>query len=1575
MNDQFCRKIRQIPVLRFSDIVGASWPCVPEEYYDCPWKYFHRNEDPNDRGRRPIIDDVGIMCYLAAYGDMHQRKLKIAFQEMLYRVQLPERINIVDWGCGQGLGSMYLLDYLKEKGYDVKVDNVILIEPSSLAIEYANLYLSQKLGSQGTRIKCVNKIFGDLTDDDLTMDGDAAIIHIYSNILDVEGINIKDLALWLRTFRQRDNYLVCASPFYRSGNYRIEDFFNYLNNPTVITRLEESDKENNKYGNFTYNIRVVKLLAEAASRIRNLRFFTPRQFFAAYRIDTFQDVQQKRYFPYAAFDVYAPYEITSSYKDDVDPIYAVLSNMISRGVPTKASPFIEEELSKVYGHTSRNVRYGTVSYPSNLDVDKYEKCLMLLDEKDCSDELSPLVMTPIGVARLEKTIVEALITGQLTVDAERWKVVVEESDVPCAALAFEDLRMMFTNLVSLSEHYSDRAFPEIELKVVNKRFPESPLHRGAKVYASYEDVPIEDYDLVIDYSSNPCPGEEYVFSKYNVTRTKCYYAVFAASELRTKRYIYTTDLITYLPLSKTDDTGQYSDIPETSRYLEYFLETIFRKEHFRMGQLPILNRALRNRSVIGLLPTGGGKSLTYQLAAMLQPGVTIIVDPLKSLMQDQYDGLVANGIDACTYINSSVKEDQRDREYRIEQSQCLFAFIAPERLCIFEFRKRLKNMYDANVYFSYGVIDEVHCVSEWGQDFRNTYLHLGRNLYNFVRAKNKEVTLFGLTATASFDVLADVERELSGHGAYRLDDDVLVRCEDTNRLELQYNIESTPIEFEEEPHGNMPFATYDKKGNLAEYPLPYDITKFRKSNLRKSDALEGVLSRLPSKARELNSPSSIDHIVHSFYTRESKDVEAGAGAELETSFSDAFFNQKERYDEAAIVFCPHRKNTDVAVDTCADALRPVAPDLGTFYSLDEDPAKDSTKDDSKDSPEKNMLAFRKNEKPIMVATKAFGMGIDKPNVRYTINVNYSDSLEAFVQEAGRAGRDKKLALSTILVSDYDLVSVDKSCPIKKFPIYVIAGHWFKKEDLKYILEQHGVSVPEEYINHCTPSSDLVKLSCEIDNKKFENRKWCNGCDKVNTCNRRPPCRPGELPQFQKARLCCQCKEYDNCKLRLIDQEFPEWGTTNQLDALAAEHGVKLVARNYVYQSPDYQNMWYFFSSSFPGRRVEESVMNELLSNISVRSFITNAEDENKIDKSAQFGNGLMNMRTEVGQRRVFEISYALSRQHQSLVDLLCESFSEKDDEEKRRKKEKRNKQAVQSAYSKAIYRMCCIDFIQDFTLDYIHETYRVVITGRTPGSYYQALKEFYMRYDSEPKATVEAEKAKLLGRSEVENCLQQLTEFIYEKIASKKKRAIDEIRTFCNTGLDLNRDHDWKDTNEELKDYIYYYFNSKYARKGYTADNGEPYSLVDDTNEGIIEDNLDLVFKYMKVVEDEHTGATGNQLDNLKHLQGAVRLILRAHPDNPIINMLNVFCILGIGQYKRNESIRISLEKSYTDAYNYLWNQIDDKKLFYGFIDRFKRMLFTHGADRNYEEQMEMIEVNAETTRYRSFLNQLGWTN
>lgn len=227
------------------------------------------------------------------------------------------------------------------------------------------------------------------------------------------------------------------------------------------------------------------------------------------------------------------------------------------------------------------------------------------------------------------------------------------------------------------------------------------------------------------------------------------------------------------------------------------------------------------------------------------------------------------------------------------------------------------------------------------------------------------------------------------------------------------------------------------------------------------------------------------------------------------------------------------------------------------------------------------------------------------------------------------------------------------------------------------------------------------------------------------------------------------------------------------------------------------------------------------------------------------------------------------------------------------------------------------------------------------------------------------------GQNEVQRCLAYLTEFIYEKLAVKKKRAIDDIRNFCNIGL--NRSKDWKQVNEELKDYIYYYFNSKFAKEDYVADNDEPYSLTVDTDYGK-EAPLEMVAKYIRVVEDDICGSSGNPIDNIKHLQGAVRLILRSLTrENPVIELLNVFCILFLKEYRINGSIRQTLEESYANAYRTLWDEFEEKKEFYAFFENYKKNIFSHGADKKYMEQLEMIEVNAETTRYRDFISRLGW--
>jgi hypothetical protein len=195
------------------------------------------------------------------------------------------------------------------------------------------------------------------------------------------------------------------------------------------------------------------------------------------------------------------------------------------------------------------------------------------------------------------------------------------------------------------------------------------------------------------------------------------------------------------------------------------------------------------------------------------------------------------------------------------------------------------------------------------------------------------------------------------------------------------------------------------------------------------------------------------------------------------------------------------------------------------------------------------------------------------------------------------------------------------------------------------------------------------------------------------------------------------------------------------------------------------------------------------------------------------------------------------------------------------------------------------------------------------GAYYEGLKRFLMRYYSEGRASELIKDVKnYKGQNEIEKCLGYLTEFIYSKIAVKRKRAIDDMRLFCIQGLDDTKN--WKEVNEDLKDFIYYYFNSKYANDDYIADNGEPFSLTVDTDRGKVS-SFEIVKKYMRVIDNDLTDAGGTPIDNLKHLQGAVRLIRRSLTDNsPSLGLLNFFCLINLGT--NNNS---SLEEELTDDY------------------------------------------------------------
>lgn len=920
LHRRYVERLEETSTSSFADIRRVAMSLLREEFDEQTRDKLH-----NDlRHGVAIIDREELLWqYLWSYGLMHQRKMVLALVR-LPRIQdiVSEQFSVIDWGCGQGLATVCLLDYLKREGMDVAPEQTVLVEPSELALANAKLHVGLS-GISNPRL--VRKRLDDVREEDIETNS-AVTIHLFSNILDVTGFDLMRLAHLIGDNATGKHFFICVSPLNR-GKRRLDTFRNYFTDVVEFTSESSSRNEvsviadeafeKGESGNFTVKLVMFEFVAGTSSVIQ-VDYYPPVQFFAAYQLDSIASdtatKQDSRPPLWSAFEVAAPFELGGYVYDDVHPVLAVLNNIVTRGLPTRCSPFLEDAFA-CCGETPQPDSLGSISFGGRPSDDRIVRFLQ--------------AWSPVGVARVQKAVLEALICGRLSLSAKEWKILARERDVPCAALALADLAQMVGHLAAMTADYQSIAMPEVSLTVIGaKACAKSPLHLAADVRTEADDeLKARRYDMVIDVSTcSPIDPDSLEFSEFRA-RNGCYFVIGSSERLRSTRKIYTSDTITYLPLGSTNRSGTFVEKDEVVGHLTYFLNLLFRKRGFRPGQVPILNRALQNKNVIGLLPTGGGKSLTYQLAALLQPGVTIVVDPLRSLMQDQYEGLIESGVDACTYINSTISTaERRDRERRMESSELQFVFLSPERLCIYEFRERLQMMYEMGVYFSYGVIDEVHCVSEWGHDFRFSYLHLGRNMYQYVHAKDpaRRLTLFGLTATASFDVLSDVERELSGDGAYPLDANTIVRYENTDRLELQYRVEQVAIEYSD--------SHYPDLG--AGLPKARYISRWQ-ANTCKSTYLVRHILDIPEEVEELQSKESQIRIRRRFAERQNE-LESVPDQPLESGGISGMFAKRETYDQGAIVFCPHRKSTGVSVDVNRDALASLVPDIGTFVGSSDD---------------------------------------------------------------------------------------------------------------------------------------------------------------------------------------------------------------------------------------------------------------------------------------------------------------------------------------------------------------------------------------------------------------------------------------------------------------------------------------------------------------------------------------------------------------------------------------------------------------------------------------------------------------
>lgn len=402
--------------------------------------------------------------------------------------------------------------------------------------------------------------------------------------------------------------------------------------------------------------------------------------------------------------------------------------------------------------------------------------------------------------------------------------------------------------------------------------------------------------------------------------------------------------------------NQSSDAPETVPLgISRLAHDVFGYPELRPGQLEAILQVLRGEDSVVLLPTGSGKSLIYQLAGLLRPGLCLVVDPIRSLIDDQERRLIALGIDRVAAIHAERAGNEAERsqvQALIASGDALFAFITPERMLNRSFRESLSVAASANT-INLAVIDEAHCVSEWGHSFRTAFLRLGTNLRRFGLDRfDVPPPLLALTGTASPAVLADTLRELEIDGSRP---GALQRPDSFDRPNLHY-------EFVVGQPGEQ--ASLLRDALIQRVPV---LTK-----LGKNEALAS---------------SGIIFVPHVNGSKGLLDSERMARKVLELP------------KDVAIGIYGGKVPSDKKIPI-------MAPKVWELQKR------------------KTALDFVEGRLPLLVATKAFGMGIDKPDIRFTVHLGYPSSIEAFAQEAGRAGRDGLPSACVVVAALPDESEVD-----------------------------------------------------------------------------------------------------------------------------------------------------------------------------------------------------------------------------------------------------------------------------------------------------------------------------------------------------------------------------------------------------------------------------------------------------------------------------------------------------------------------------------------------------------------------
>ncbi|WMJ22923.1 RecQ family ATP-dependent DNA helicase [Paludicola sp. MB14-C6] len=574
-------------------------------------------------------------------------------------------------------------------------------------------------------------------------------------------------------------------------------------------------------------------------------------------------------------DGYQHNESIQKRRDNERDVFLIKNGIKIVRIPTKAIRIIDDNLQS-------HIKDIISALRSSVEISAYKEAY---EDSNYYKQNKARIQYDM-IMRFQLMLIQLLQTGKLDLSQKNWEFTFTKINKIVSKmfyLAFNDLMIWLEHLCALRKLNFKK--PEILITMQTDINSKNSVNIDFSIYKRWTD------------ENKLKPNTIYIRNDY--FDEKDYYIVSTHESIK-------YDLIM---------EGVNSDKP----HLDFILQNIFGYNEFNDGQEAIIVNALRKNDTIGILPTGSGKSLCYQFVSLLQPCISFAVCPILSLIYDQKDNLDDVHIDRTSYISSDLDAKQKDQiMMNYAQGKYQIIWISPERFQVQKFRDSLREInYSKN--FGYAVIDEVHCMSEWGHDFRTSYLNLVKTIKEYCPA----TILLGLTATASQFVLKDIKNE------FQIDSE---------------NVKST--------------STMDRK------ELYFEIV-----NLHGNDKYDSLLNQLSL---------------------------------INTMHSNKVFELADKNTKCGLIFTVNKGGQNGCIEISQKLSKDLNVNVQAYHS------------DLKYEKKVIQEGYRENIFPLLVATKAFGMGVNKPNIRYTIHYGLPWSVEAFYQEAGRAGRDRKSAKCFIL---------------------------------------------------------------------------------------------------------------------------------------------------------------------------------------------------------------------------------------------------------------------------------------------------------------------------------------------------------------------------------------------------------------------------------------------------------------------------------------------------------------------------------------------------------------------------------